>query len=499
MLLHDVDAAAGTVRSLARERAVSSRYAAYQRQLHDHVHRLIERDRHTAVVVGDRSVLAVQDELRALLAGGHPVLPDGALRDVQLVALGGLSESGKSTAGEYLRTRHAYARLKIGWLIRTAADLADLADPYACTPQVQAELLVDALDRYCAAHPYLDRVTIESLHRFEATAELRRLLGKQLTVLYLDAHADVRAARGTAGPGDVAERDIVKSERGAARVADLADEVIDNNRSSVALRHRLDQIALAARWPLRRPVPIAVGELGLPVRLAAYLTALLDQVTGEPAAVDLLAVTGSGARRTYRDGWSDLDVFVVAEPAGLPRLRQALDDLRDGLGGVKLGVTAVTAAECRSAAITPRLLHVLTLLGDGDYAPLWCRPGLSLPAPSPADDAAASAADAASAAIEIRRQLLHGAPDLRKLYKTTALLAKLILRILGTSQREHENDDSALVALLHDEPQNGPHDADPGQWAQRQRQARTDRATATTMATLVLDRWLSTFPQAGRS
>ena len=31
-----------------------------------------------------------------------------------MVALGGLSESGKSTAGHYLATRHGYARLKIG-------------------------------------------------------------------------------------------------------------------------------------------------------------------------------------------------------------------------------------------------------------------------------------------------------------------------------------------------------------------------------------------------
>ena len=35
-----------------------------------------------------------------------------ALRQVEVAALGGLSESGKSTAGAYLAGRHGYAGLK---------------------------------------------------------------------------------------------------------------------------------------------------------------------------------------------------------------------------------------------------------------------------------------------------------------------------------------------------------------------------------------------------
>ncbi len=51
-----------------------------------------------------------------------------------LLALGGLPESGRSTTAEYLRVRHGFARLKIGFLIETAAALHGTGDPYAADP-----------------------------------------------------------------------------------------------------------------------------------------------------------------------------------------------------------------------------------------------------------------------------------------------------------------------------------------------------------------------------
>ncbi|WP_330479398.1 hypothetical protein OG301_35745 [Streptomyces platensis] len=140
-----------------------------------------------------------------------------------------MSESGKSTVGEYLRTHHGYARLKIGYLIQGAATRESIAAPYRLDPVLQAELIVDALDRYCEAHHFLDSVSIESLHDFDSTAELARILGSQLTIAYLDVSAAVRAQRGTAGARDVADRDVVKSAQGADKIASIAQEVIGND------------------------------------------------------------------------------------------------------------------------------------------------------------------------------------------------------------------------------------------------------------------------------
>ncbi|MER5641589.1 nucleotidyltransferase domain-containing protein [Kitasatospora sp. NPDC002227] len=483
VLLHDEDLVIGTARSLSHEHHVTPTYADYQRHLHLHLHRLADEGRWaTTIVVGERRVMAVQDEIRRHLHPLTPLVPSGALAGVRVVALGGMSESGKSTAGEYLRTRHEYARLKIGYLIEDAAHRAGIADPYGIPAVVRAELLVDGLDRYCAAHHFLDQVTIESLHDQDATAELRRMLGSQLNVVYLDASPEVRAERGTAGPDDVVERDAVKARRGAAQVASLAHEVIDNNGSRLHLERRLDGIALAHRWPLREPTTVPVNALGLPVHLESYLSELLDRTTlQQPPVIDLLAVTGSGARGKYQHGWSDLDVFVVADQDSTPKLRQALAELEAELGGVKLGLTVLTSDECRTGAVTSRLLHVLALIGSGALAPLWCRPGLALPAPDAATDIAASVEAGVQAAVEIRRQLLKGAPDLRALFKITALLAKVMLRFEGT---ECSSDDDALAVFL---------ERDPAAGAALRREAREDRDRAVELATTVLGHWLATF------
>ncbi|GLW58742.1 nucleotidyltransferase domain-containing protein [Kitasatospora phosalacinea] len=487
LLLHDEDPEVGTRLSLSHEASVTDTYAAYQRHLHLQIHRLAAAGRFDAVVVvAGRPVVAVQDELRRLLHPHHPVVPARCLPGVGVVALGGLSESGKSTAGEYLRTRHGHDRLKIGHLIETAAAHADIPDPYALAPVVRAELLLDGLDRYTAAHHYLEHLTVESLHEHDATAELRRMLGDQLTVVYVEATEELRMRRGTAGADDVKVRDEVKRARGAERIREIADTVIDNNGSRLALERHLDRLALDAAWPTVAPVAAPVNTLGLPVPLEAFLTVLLERATdGSEPLIDLLAVTGSGARGKYQHGWSDLDVFVIADPDRTQLLHQVLEGVQGELGQVKLGLTVLSLAECQAGAVTSRLLHVLALLGSGTLQPQWVRPGLLLPAPRPADDIAASVKAGIQAAVEIRRQLLKGAPDLRALYKITALLAKVLLRFEGV---ERAGDEEALADLAVFTGTEAPLPA----------RARDNRDAACELAQLVLSRWTATMPTATR-
>ncbi|MCW8215933.1 nucleotidyltransferase domain-containing protein [Streptomyces griseolus] len=482
VLLHCDDPEEGTRRSLAHEVTVTEIYAAYQRHLQAQINRLVADGRFPmSIHIGDRSTVAVQDEVRRLLVPLHPDVPGKALAGVHVTALSGMSESGKSTTGEYLRTQHGHARLKIGYLIEDAADRAGIQDPYRLGPVVRAELIVDALDRFCQAHHFLDSVSIESLHDFDSTAELARMLGPQLTIAHLTASEDTRARRGTAGAQDVTDRDLVKSARGADKIVSIAHEVIDNEGPRLELERRLDRIALDRRWSEHRPSTMPVNALGLPVHLESYLAEFIDRTTGMRPLIDLLAVTGSGARGKYQHGWSDLDVLVVADASSLDEMRQILAELETELGGVKLGMTVLTRAECRAGAITSRLLHVLALIGSGALVPLWSTPGLALPVPDAATDVTVSLRDGIQAAIEIRRQLLKGTPDLRALYKVTALLAKIQLRFSGI---ECPSDNDALAVLL-----------DAGrQDTSVVTTARTERSAAEALARLVLQAWLDTLP-----
>jgi hypothetical protein len=272
----------------------------------------------------------------------------------------------------------------------------------------------------------------------------------------------------------------------------MADVVVDNNGPRVALYRALDHIAVSKCWSAAEPQRATVSDLGLPAHLAGYLDALLMRVT-DPAEplVSLLAVTGSGARGKYQHGWSDLDVLAVAELGELTDLQAALGQVADQLGGVKLGFTVLSAAECSSGVVTPRLLHTLALIGAGRLPVLWCADGLTLPTPDSDTDAFASLQDGVAAGIEIRRELLKTAPDLRSLFKVAALVAKVALRAEG---EEHPGDAEALHALLGRFPASFP-----GQRVDLLRAARSDAQAAVKLARAVLAWWLATLPGADSS
>jgi hypothetical protein len=481
LLLHDRDPASATAASLAREASVTPVYASYQRHLHDQLGRL-ERDGRfaTSIVTGARPIMEIQAELRSVLRGYSTDIPACRLPEVTAVALGGMSESGKSTAAEHLRVTHGFARLKIGYLIELAAGLCGIADPYAADDVTQAELLADGLDRYCAAHHFLDKVTIESLHRYGPVAELRKLLGRRLMIVYLQTPEKVRQHRVAEDAAAMRARDGVKRERGAKAIASIADEVLGNEQGLLTLYRSLDRLVRQMQWPQRRPSVIPAGMLGLPVHLESFLNGFTDRLTVGVPGVDLIAVTGSGARGKYQHGWSDLDVLVIAPTAAIPAVQDALEELRAELAGVKLGITGLTAAECKTGMVTPRLLHILAQLGRSDIGCLWCRPGMTLPVPDEVTDARESLRDGIGAAIEIRRHLLRPVLDLWGLYKVTGLLAKVMLRFEGT---ECPSDEEALRMLTARFACIDAADVDA---------ARDDPGKARLLAGAVLGSWLAT-------
>ncbi|WP_073768989.1 nucleotidyltransferase domain-containing protein [Streptomyces sp. CB02923] len=469
VLLHDEDPACGAARGLARLPALDTLVGNYQRRLHEQIHRLVDEGRFDmAVVVGDRPAVDIQHELRQSLHRLYPAVPECALSRVRVVALGGDCDHARDAAGEYLRTRRGYARLDTAHLVGATAHgpAGTDADEDAT---VRAERIADGLDRYCAAHPFLDRVSIEPVRDRATVGELRKLFGDRLRAVRPDP---VRhdAARPDSVPGTGPE---AAGQGPAAPWARLS------------LQRRLDRLAFDAAWTFRPLKPVSVRSLGLPPSLGSYLRGLRERLTGTWPAVDLLAVTGSAARGTYRHGWSDLDVLVLAPQDDIPRLRRVRAELEPVLGGVRMTMTVLTEDEFRAGALPPRLLHVLTLSGAGAIAPLWCAPGLALPVPDAVTYADVSVRDGVQAAVTLRKQLLLGEPDLRVLFKATALLAKIMLRM--ESGAEYPADDQAIAAFHRRQP-DGLGDA-PGD-------VRHDRAGAERMAGAVLRGWLATLDAA---
>ncbi|MFB1045981.1 nucleotidyltransferase domain-containing protein [Streptomyces chrestomyceticus] len=484
VLLHDEDPAQSAARGLARSPAPDSLLEYYQRRLHEQINRLLDEGRFdTAVVVGDRPAVDVQHELRQRLHRLYPAIPECALSRVQVAALGGDCEHARDAAGEYLRTRRGYARLNAAYLAAASHDpaLPDTGDATAL-----AERIADGLDRYCAAHPFLDRVSIEPVRDRATVEELRTLFGDRLRAVHPEPgtgptaapHAPVQHAAAPAGSVPGAAPEDATSDATAQHAAPWP---------RLRLQRHLDRLAFDASWTFRPLKPVSVHSLNLPSHLGTYLRDLRERLTRPGTAVDLVAVTGSAARGTYRHGWSDLDVLVLAPQDALPRLRDVRAELAPVLKGVRMTMTVLTEDEFRAGALPPRLLHVLTLSGAGALAPLWCAPGLALPVPDAVTYADVSVRDGVQAAVTLRKQLLLAEPDLRVLYKATALLAKIMLRM--ESGAEYPADDQAVTAFHHRRPDGLG--AAPGD-------VRYDRAGTERMAAAVLRGWLATLTPAPR-
>jgi hypothetical protein len=440
LLRRSDDPAEEARKALLRERRpAGERYAAYQRALAEITAAQAERGEYDAVLkIGDAPVLDVQRQLRTRLASfGIPAAPLPDASPGRLWVLAGLSESGKSTVGALLRDEHGVTRLKIGYLLEIAALRAGTTDPYQWPEPEQAERLTEEILRFAQACK-AGTVSIESAHRLEATAHLKRVWGDRCQLVYVDAPFPARVARAAETPDRLRVRDAVKSGRGAHRIKEIADHVIDNSGPVSALKFAVAR--LAAADGRGRAVP----EHGGVVSNRAWLEMAAAHLADEHVAAVL--ATGSTGTAAWRDGWSDLDLLVVRDTTPASWLRGVAGTLSSP-GGIKVAVSVFTTGDTEVLRVPPRVVQSLRRAAGGAGV-LYQRPGYLLPAPSQADADRTSRGELGLVLMTTRRLLADPGASVRALYKHVVLLAKILLRADGTDIDAAE-DALAAFARLH--------------------------------------------------
>lgn len=432
LLRHSDDPTLEADLALRREtRPLSTWYTDYQWALAAVLNLQESRGDYDAVIVrGDRPVLDVQRNLRQVIAAHNiPVMPLPRSTLGHVWVLTGLSESGKSSVGELLRDEHGVTRLKIGYLLEVAAARSGVPDPYAGWSEVeQAERLTEELLRFSNATKARS-VSLESAHRLESTLHLRRVLGTRCQIVHVAADLPTRLARTGEPAEELRERDAVKTARGADRLAEHADWVVDNSGSLAALKMTVDRLTALRQTPAE-PADIAQPATEVGDWLAQAVARLAD------AEVAAVLATGSTDSPAWVAGWSDVDLLVIRDRLPSAWLTHAMRGLPP-LAGTKVGVSFFTSAEIEAMRVPPRVVHALRRLQQGAPELLFCRPGYTLPSPDLQADDRASRGELGLVVMMLRRLVAAETPDLRAVHKHVVLTMKILLRACTTEAETH--------------------------------------------------------------
>lgn len=180
------------------------------------------------------------------------------MNNSMVFALGGYSESGKSSSGRYME-RLGYKRIKIADIYRRVYEeshsTVDFKDWSYWIDRVNPRWIGDRFyeklvaDLHASGH---QNCTIESLYGDILASQLRRHLGEHFQVIFIDIDRDVRLQRQMhrENLNSVEEaallldpRDEQKRQWGADCVKEIADHVVDNSGTMADLEAQLDAIA----------------------------------------------------------------------------------------------------------------------------------------------------------------------------------------------------------------------------------------------------------------
>lgn len=214
-------------------------YSKYQMYLNEEMDISLIDNFFTDIIPARDSILNVQNSIRTKINNysktGQKV-PLLCQNVSNIVGIGGLTESGKSSCGEIIDNDFKGMRLKLYYFINvielqtkkhhSTMNMADLSRKYAFE-----------FNRFSNLHYYNPLYAIDSLRDLEFAKELKKAFGSKFTIAYVECSRSLAAKRNAVRLGcsikdaydDIKKRDLSKVATGADKVIEIADCVINNN------------------------------------------------------------------------------------------------------------------------------------------------------------------------------------------------------------------------------------------------------------------------------
>lgn len=204
------------------------RYVLYQKNLTEAMNVYFSSSNAHLINVCE-PIIDIQNKIRSLFNHLTNLKISNLGQGISLaVGFGGLSECGKSSFAENLRSQYNFLRLKLRYFIEIIEQRGDTWTPES----VFFELL-----HFLEDHPYVPLISFESLHGPDIPAMIKLMLGNRCKIVFIDTEKNVRVDR-CAKELDISieeaarivvEKDKIKQGRGADAVKDISDIVFNNS------------------------------------------------------------------------------------------------------------------------------------------------------------------------------------------------------------------------------------------------------------------------------
>ncbi len=305
-----------------------------------------------------------------------------------ILGLGGLSECGKSGAGRYLSTRYDSWNLKLNYFVEKICKKYGIfgqteffENDHRYTSLLQAEEIA----KFLRIHYYKSMISVESLHRIDLVEDLKDIFEEQFRAVFIDTSYKNRVVRNAISEGidiqqsmeDVSKKDAIKISRGADKIKNIADYIIDNNGTKKELDAQLDNVALQTNSKLN-PNIRGVDELQIPDQYKQAIQTCYEECSKQlNTKLKLFLIHGSCARETVIEGYSDIDLILVVEPNDSDT-RRILNSIVSKFTNIKIGTTVYGQSEFERLDIDAKTTYAISKIETGEYFPTFCVPELQI-------------------------------------------------------------------------------------------------------------------------
>lgn len=304
-------------------------------------------------------------------------------QDKTIYALGGMSECGKSGAGEYLSRNHNIWNMKLKYFNQQIQQKYRMRDLFSNEIEFVTAIIIEEISLMLNTHYYKRKISVESLHNFDVTQELKRYLGDVLQIIYIDTNYKKRVVRTAIGEHisleeakeQVDRKDKMKSRVGADRIKSIADFIINNNGSKKEFKEQLDIVAIDKKR--YKGLIKDINEYNIPSEYQNALNDFYYNLQNELEGIRLFLVTGSCSRGCVNSGWSDIDIIIVVDKNDSDT-RSKISKFAN-MSKIKIGTTVYNTMEFKQKKIDLKTAYAIYEMENERLFPNICDRNLEIP------------------------------------------------------------------------------------------------------------------------